>query len=75
MTSPGIMSGEVTDVATASHPAKRPRWMPMAAVPTRRDSAVETSARLSDRTTESHSLDFLDRPSYQRSDQSGGGSV
>src|SRR5437868_7008696 len=75
-TRPGNMSGEMRKVAMASRPGKRPRTSAMAHnVPSPSATAVENAAICSDVSNEGQSPRVIASLSYQRTDQSGGGSV
>src|SRR5262245_24720153 len=76
ITRPGSISGETRKVEIASRPGKRPRTRAMAqSVPKVIETAVEIAATCSDTVSAGSRPRVLASRSYQRSDQSGGGSV
>ena len=76
MTRPGSINGETRKVAIASRPRKRPRTSATAhSVPSTREISVERLAICTEVMTEAASPRVAGSRSYQRNDQSGGGSV
>src|SRR6267154_5559269 len=74
-TRPGSISGKTRKVAMASRPGKWPRTRAMAqSVPSTRATTVEKAATSIDVSSEGQSPRVPARLSYQRIDQSGGGS-
>src|ERR1700682_2539103 len=73
-TSPGSMSGETMKVASASRPGKRERTTAIAqSVPRSSETAVETSAMITDSRTADRKLSSRSMLPYQRSESPFGG--